>query len=136
MNAKYYDSDSAEDVHRSVSIPSRSFRYLVASPGRAGQVNWCIGLRSAIKVIQDILVEAEGGQQAVADQPVGWLATTVTLYDTLDKDIRRAFPSVHHAVTNTCILFHKSKIHEEVANPLPFCRFWATYRLRRRIWPA
>ena len=31
---------------------------------------------------------------AVADQPVGWLATTVTLYDALEKDIRgRYLPS-------------------------------------------
>jgi len=44
-----------------------------------------IGLRSAIKVVQDILVEGPDGRTPVADQPVGWLANTVTLYDALEK---------------------------------------------------
>ena len=57
-----------------------------------------IGLRSAIKVIQDILIEGAGEEPPVADQPVGWLATTVTLYDLLERDIRRAFPSIHGGV--------------------------------------
>ena len=34
----------------------------------------------------------------MADQPVGWLATTVTLYDSLERDIRRAFPSIYGGV--------------------------------------
>ena len=32
-----------------------------------------------------------------------WLATTVTLYDALDKDIRRAFPSIHQAVEKAIV---------------------------------
>jgi hypothetical protein len=64
-----------------------------------------IGLRSAIKVIQDILIEDGGGPRPVADLEVGWLATTVTLYDSMERDIRRAFPSVHQAVDKVCIRF-------------------------------
>ena len=41
----------------------------------------------------------------MADREVGWLATTVTLYDALDKDIRRAFPSIHQAVEKVLIRF-------------------------------
>ena len=37
------------------------------------------GLRSAIKVIQDVLIEAADAAGPIADRPVGWLATTVTL---------------------------------------------------------
>jgi hypothetical protein len=74
-----------------------------------------IGLRSAIKVIQDILVEGLDGRSPVADQPVGWLATTMTLFDALDKDIRRAFPSIHQAVGKVQIRFPDSPLHQEIA---------------------
>ncbi len=75
-----------------------------------------IGLRSAIKVIQDILVEGADGHPPVADQPVGWIATTVTIYDTLEKDIRRAFPSYHQSVGKVVNnRFHDSVIHQNIA---------------------
>lgn len=60
-----------------------------------------IGLRSAIKVVQDILVEGAGSNKPVVDQTVGWLATTVTLFDSLDRDILRAYPQIHQAVKKT-----------------------------------
>ncbi len=73
-----------------------------------------IGLRSAIKVIQDILVEGADDRLPIADQTVGWLATTVTLFDALEKDIRRAFPSIHQAVGKVLIRFPDSKIHQDI----------------------
>jgi hypothetical protein len=74
-----------------------------------------IGLRSAIKVIQDILVEGPDDQQPVAEQEVGWLATTETLYDALEKDIRRAFPEKHAAISNVFQQFPGCDIHAAVA---------------------
>ena len=74
-----------------------------------------VGLRSAIKVIQDILIEGPAGQPPVADRPVGWLATTVTLYDALEKDIRRAPSSMHAAVTKTLNHFPDSPLHQGIA---------------------
>ncbi|HEY5499733.1 MAG TPA: BREX system P-loop protein BrxC, partial [Bacteroidales bacterium] len=74
-----------------------------------------IGLRSAIKVIQDILVEGSDGNIPIADQPIGWLATTVTLYDTLEKDIRRAFQSLYKSVGNVKIRFPNSQLHQNVS---------------------
>jgi hypothetical protein len=65
-------------------------------------------------VIQDVL-KGEGGTKAMADQPVGWLATTVTLYDELEKDIRRAFPSVHQSVGKVQIRFPDSALHQDIA---------------------
>ncbi len=73
-----------------------------------------IGLRSAIKVIQDILVEGADDRLPIADQTVGWLATTVTLFDALEKDIRRSFPSIHQAVGKVLIRFPDSKIHQDI----------------------
>lgn len=75
-----------------------------------------IGLRSAIKVIQDILIEADAGRMPVADQAVGWLATTSTLYDALEKDIQRAFPNLHKPVQEVCRnRFTGSPLHQQVA---------------------
>ena len=74
-----------------------------------------IGLRSAIKVIQDILVEGSGGSKPIADHPVGWIATTVTLYDTLEKDIRSAFQSLHQSVGKVNIRFPESPLHQSIA---------------------
>ena len=51
----------------------------------------------------------------VADQPVGYLATTVTLYDALEKDIRRAFPSIHRAVGKVQLRFPDTTLHHDVA---------------------
>lgn len=75
-----------------------------------------IGLRSAIKVIQDILVEHANGRAPIADKPIGWLATTVTLYDTLEKDINRAFPDLYQSVGKVIhTRFHDSPIHQHIA---------------------
>jgi len=75
-----------------------------------------IGLRSAIKVIQDILIESDGGRTAVADQAVGWLATTATLFDALEKDIQRAFPNLYKPVQEVCRnRFAGSPLHHQVA---------------------
>lgn len=75
-----------------------------------------IGLRSAIKVVQDILIDGSDGKPAVAEQTVGWLATTVTLFDSLDKDIKRAFNSLHASVEKaTKIRFSHSELHQNIA---------------------
>src|SRR5215510_8635343 len=57
-----------------------------------------IGLRSAIRVIQDLLVDASRslppGQQALADQPVGTLACADNFFDILRADIGKVLPHV------------------------------------------
>jgi hypothetical protein len=57
-----------------------------------------IGLRSAIRVIQDLLVDASRslplGQKALADQPVDTLACADNFFDTLRADIGKVLPHV------------------------------------------
>lgn len=74
-----------------------------------------IGLRSAIKVIQDVLVEGADLSTPIADQPVGWLATTVTLFDALKKDIEKGYLSLYQSVGKVKIRFPDSKLHQEIA---------------------
>src|SRR5262249_43495808 len=105
-DAKFYDSGFDRETFTNLYpfLPAH-FDILLHLLGALAKSTGGIGLRSAIKVIQDILVEGAGSLKPVADMEVGWLATTVTLYDALDKDIRRAFPSVHQAVEKVLIRF-------------------------------
>ena len=61
-----------------------------------------IGLRSAIRVIQDLLVDASNlrpsGATKIADRPLGALACADDFYDTLRRDIARTLPHVTQAV--------------------------------------
>ena len=74
-----------------------------------------IGLRSAIKVIQDVLVEGADHSTPIANQPVGWLATTVTLYDALKKDIEKGYLSLYQSCGKVLIRFPESKPHQDIA---------------------
>lgn len=114
-DAKFYDADfsPASFTNLYPFLPAH-FDILLHLLGALAKSTGGLGLRSAIKVIQDIL-KGEGGSQAMADQPVGWLATTVTLYDELEKDIRRAFPSLHQAVGKVQIRFPDSPLHQDIA---------------------
>ena len=115
LDAKYYDADFSKTSFTNLYpfLPAH-FDILLHLLGALAKSTGGIGLRSAIKVIQDVL-KGEGGSKAMADQPVGWLATTVTLYDELEKDIRRAFPSIHQSVGKVEIRFSDSAMHRDIA---------------------
>jgi hypothetical protein len=116
QDARYYDADFTKDTFINLYpfLPAH-FDILLHLLGALAKSTGGIGLRSAIKVFQDILVEGTDGDMPVADQPVGYLATTVTLYDALEKDIRRAFPSIHRAVGKVQLRFPDTTIHHDVA---------------------
>ncbi|MBX7223615.1 MAG: BREX system P-loop protein BrxC [Blastocatellia bacterium] len=118
-DAKYYEANFDRKTFTNLYpfLPAH-FDILLHLLGALAKSTGGVGLRSAIKVIQDILVEGSPARPPVADQPVGWLATTVTLYDTLEKDIRRAFPSIYDAVTHTCHRFTGSQLHAEISKSI------------------
>ncbi|MBS1808657.1 MAG: BREX system P-loop protein BrxC [Acidobacteria bacterium] len=113
--AKFYDSDfDRKDFIDLYPFLPAHFSILLYLLGALAKTTGGVGLRSAIKVIQDVLVEGNDGRSPAANQPVGWLATTVTFYDSLEKEIRRSFSSIHQAATNT-ITSYKSPLHTEIA---------------------
>ena len=77
-NARYYDEgfDRTSFVNLYPFLPAH-FEILLRLLGALAKSTGGIGLRSAIKVLQDVLVEGTGEQAPVANQQVGWLATTV-----------------------------------------------------------
>ena len=118
-DAKFYnaDFDRSTFINLYPFLPAH-FDILLNLLGSLAKSTGGIGLRSAIKVIQDILIEEHSGQIPVVDQLVGWLATTVTLYDALDKDIRRAFPSVYSAAQKTCAFYSDLPLHQDIAKSI------------------
>jgi hypothetical protein len=118
-DAKYYDAGFDRETFTNLYpfLPAH-FDVLLHLLGALAKSTGGIGLRSAIKVIQDILVEGVGSLKPVADKEVGWLATTITLYDALDKDIRKAFPSIHQAVETVLIRFPDDEVCQGVGKTL------------------
>ena len=78
-----------------------------------------VGLRSAIRVIQDLLVDASGAlprnAQALADAPIGTLATVDRFYDTLRADIAKSYPYVVGAVDRAEGIFSTDPLLVRVA---------------------
>jgi hypothetical protein len=117
--AKYYDSDFDRQnfINLYPFLPAH-FDILLHLLGALAKSTGGIGLRSAIKVIQDILVESGGERTPAAGRPVGWLATTVTLYDSLEKEIQRNFSSIHQAVETCLRVYRNSLLHAEIAKSI------------------
>ena len=118
-DAKFYDSIFGEEefVNLYPFLPAH-FDILLHLLGQLAKSTGGIGLRSAIKVIQDILIDSEHGRTPAADRSLGWLATTVTLYDSLERDIERACPSEYQAVQKVPIRFKGSDLHYDVAKAI------------------
>lgn len=74
------------------------FEILLQLLGRLAKKTGGLGLRSAIKVVQEVLIERGKDQSPLADNPVGRLANTVTFYDSLRRDIQSSFPHVVEGV--------------------------------------
>ncbi|MBW8191428.1 BREX system P-loop protein BrxC [Neiella marina] len=114
---KFYEADVDEKsfVNLYPFLPAH-FELLLNLLGVLAKSTGGIGLRSAIKVIHDVLVEGNDDQAPIADQNIGWLATSVTLYDALEKDIGAAFATKHRAVGRLYQSnWYNSALHQGVA---------------------
>lgn len=76
-----------------------------------------IGLRSTLKVIQDVLVDMKGQQTGIhlADLPIGRLATADIFFDTLRADIERANRPLVEAVAKVATTYGTDSIHHRIA---------------------
>jgi len=115
-NTRYYqrDLDKKSFVHLYPFLPQH-FDILLELLGRLAKSMGGVGLRSAIKVIQDVLINTESGARPLADQPLGTLATTVTFYDTLRRDIQRSYRHVVDGVDRAAKSFGHGSVEAHVA---------------------
>jgi len=81
-----------------------------------------LGLRSAIRVIQDLLVDASKvlppGVTKLADRPVGDLACADDFYDTLRADIGKVLPHVVRGVDRVAKVFSDEPLALRIAKAI------------------
>lgn len=126
-NTKFIQSDLTVDTFAKLypflpqhfSLLMELLRSLARSTGG-------IGLRSAIKVIQDVLVDVSGyrsGARLLADADIGALATTDVFYDTLRRDIERANRQIVETVDRVGEVFGADSLHLRVAKTIVVLQF-------------
>ncbi len=118
-NTRYYKSDLDRKTFCNLyPFLPQHFDILLELLSRLAKTSGGIGLRSAIKVVQDVLVDQSGvrpGETLLADQDVGTLATTVVLYDTLRRDIQRSFRHIVEGVEKVQTAFGADSVHARAA---------------------
>ncbi len=91
---------SAERFAQLYPFTPKHFRILLSLLSELSVSTGGVGLRSAIKVVQDVLIHGEAGRRLV-DAPVGRLVTVENFFDELRLDILRSHPSVLTAAEKT-----------------------------------
>lgn len=121
-NTRYYSTElDKETFCKLYPFLPQHFEILFELLARLAKTSGGIGLRSAIKIIQDVLVDQSKlrpGAPLLADAPVGSLATTVVFYDTLKRDIERSFRHIVEGVDKVEKVFGESSIHTQVAKSI------------------
>lgn len=75
-----------------------------------------IGLRSALRVIQDVLTER--GKAQLAEAKIGQLATTVHIFNILKSDIRKSYSHVVAAVEKAQEIYGENDFRTDVAKSI------------------
>lgn len=118
-NTRYYKSDlERESFIRYYPFLPHHFDILLQLLARLAKTRGGVGLRSAIKVIQDVLVDpgrVRTGSKLLADEDVRALASAVTLYDTLRADIEKPFPHIINGVGKVEKIFGADSLPCQVA---------------------
>ncbi len=121
-NTRYYKSDLEQKTFCDLyPFLPQHFDILLELLSRLAKTSGGIGLRSAIKVVQDVLVDQSGvrpGEPLLADQETGTLATTVVLYDTLRRDIQRSFRHIVEGVEKVQTIFGADSLHAHAAKSI------------------
>lgn len=92
------------------------FALLLALLQRLAQKRGGIGLRSAIRVIQDVLTESTGDK--LSESNIGVLANTAHIYNVLKSDIRRSYPHVTTSVDRVIDIFGENSLETNVAKSI------------------
>jgi hypothetical protein len=94
------------------------FEILLQLLGRLAKKTGGLGLRSAIKVVQEVLVEGGHGHPPLADAEARTLANTVTFYDSLRRDIQSSYGHIVEGVERVAQRLPKEPFCLEVAKSI------------------
>ena len=117
-NTRYYkrELDKGAFVDLYPFLPQH-FDILLELLGRLAKSLGGVGLRSAIKIVQDVLIGEDSGAP-LAGQPVGTLATAVHFYDTLRHDVRKSYAHVVEGVERATRSFGADSAAARVAKTI------------------
>ena len=95
------------------------FEIIISLLGRLAKITGGVGLRSAIKVIQDVLTDKlPSEKEALAEFEIGKLATTYHIYDVLKADIRKSYSHIVGAVDRIVALHGDSSDQAKVSKSI------------------
>lgn len=94
------------------------FEILLQLLGRLARKTGGLGLRSAIKVVQEVLVDRVGQNSCLADAAVGVLANTVTFYDSMRRDIQSSYGYIVDGVEQVAVRFPNEPLYNDVAKSI------------------
>lgn len=118
-NTKFYRSDIDKNTFiKLYPFLPQHFDILLQLLARLAKTRGGVGLRSAIKVVQDVLVDqskVRQGATLLANEPIGTLTTTVVLFDTLISDIERPFPHIVNGVRKVETIYSQGSMELQVA---------------------
>jgi hypothetical protein len=92
------------------------FNLLLSLLGRLAKKTGGIGLRSAIRVIQDVLTDHTGDQ--LAEVKLGTLATTIQIFNVLKHDIKKSYPHVVAAVDQVISIYGERSVETDIAKSI------------------
>ena len=122
QDASVYEGDLDEEAfYRLYPFLPQHFTLLLELLGQLSKSTGGAGLRSAIKVVQDVLVDPDSlrdGATILSKRPLGELATTVTFYDTLRRDIDRSFGHITKGVSDVVTGFGADSTEARVAKTI------------------
>lgn len=76
-----------------------------------------IGLRSAIRVIQDVLTEKDKNV-LLADKPLGTLATAYHIYNVLGADIQKSYRHISDSVNKVIQIFGENSVETQISKSI------------------
>ena len=92
------------------------FNLLLALLGRLAKKTGGIGLRSAIRVIQDVLTDKTGDM--LAEGNTGSIANTAHIYNVLRSDIKKSYPHIAASVEKVISIFTEKSDESNIAKSI------------------
>jgi len=134
-DTNYYKSDLDQDSFcMFYPFLPQHFDILLQLLSRLARTRGGIGLRSAIKVLQDVLVDPTGvrkGKALLANEEEGVLADTVVFYDTLKSDIENSFPHIVSGVEKAEKVYEEDSLQVKVAKSIAILQILEDFPVSR-----
>ncbi|MEI8108610.1 MAG: BREX system P-loop protein BrxC, partial [Verrucomicrobiota bacterium] len=120
QNTKHIQTIEAPEFAQLYPFLPQHFNILMELLRSLARSTGGVGLRSTLKVIQDVTINNRGNQvgPSLADLPIGALATADMFFDTLRADIERANRPLVDAVNKVEKNYRQNSLHHRIAKTI------------------